>query len=166
MRSGQELVVGAQYSLEDMIAMDTNRPAKYFDDEDKMKRVADETQGMIDLLESSQTKKHINQDPAQMQSSDLLDIGVACNESGPDFGNFDLLNGIDNSAQPNLLDADTSSSTASGRKASTMDELSNIFTSASIVSDIPMPTMPPPPPPSNPPPKPPSSQFEDPFAGL
>eukprot|EP00814_Leptocylindrus_danicus_P013659 CAMPEP_0116014378 /NCGR_PEP_ID=MMETSP0321-20121206/6243_1 /TAXON_ID=163516 /ORGANISM="Leptocylindrus danicus var. danicus, Strain B650" /LENGTH=380 /DNA_ID=CAMNT_0003484021 /DNA_START=17 /DNA_END=1159 /DNA_ORIENTATION=- len=170
-KKGEKLVVGAQYSLEDMLAKERNQPVKYYDDEHKMKQVAEETKGMMDLLETS-TSMPATSGGEAMTTTDLLDVNSAVGNASDPFAGADLLGtgGAEttNAQSSNLLDPLSLSSAVNtsqqGGNGSGVNELLDIFSTAATISSPtvsnglpPMPAEPPPPPPQG---------NVDPFAGL
>jgi len=167
---GEKLVVGAQYSLEDMLAKERNKPVKYYDDEHKMKQIAEETKGMMDLLETS-TGMPATSGGVGMTTTDLLDVNSAVGNASDPFAGADLLGtgGAETTTaqSSNLLDPlslSAANTSQQGGSGSGVNELLDIFSTAATISSPtvsngmpPMPAEPPPPPPE---------EHVDPFAGL
>ena len=173
---GEKLVVGAQYSLEDMLAKERNKPVKYYDDEHKMKQIAEETKGMMDLLETS-TSMPATSGGVAMTTTDLLDVNSAVGNASDPFAGEDLLGTTGGGAETttvqsssnNLLDPLSLSSAVNtsqqGGNGSGMNELLDIFSTAATISCSPTVSNGMPPMPAEPPPPPPQENV-DPFAGL
>lgn len=169
---GEKLVVGAQYSLEDMLAKERNKPVKYYDDEHKMKQLAEETKGMMNLLETTASRPVASAAGTTTATVDLLDVGTSVgNASDPFAGTTDLLGtSADANAQSrNLIEpsfsAANSSKKGGGRPGT--DDLLDVFTTAATISAPPAAPIGMPPMPAEPPPPPPAQeQHVDPFAGL
>lgn len=175
-KKGKQLVVGAQYTLEDMLAEQRNRPMTYCDDEQKMKRIADEKKMMMDLLNGTNTDTTVSNKQnvgAVSTTDDLLAFDHTLSSSDK-FGDTDLLGGNEHISQPTaeLMNASVN---VQNKTNEDIDALADIFntqeiTEADFADDIvaapPVASPPPPPgpPPSGPPPS--ASVYTDPFAGL
>ena len=172
---GEQVVVGAQFTLEDMLADQRNRPSKYYDDEQKMKRLAEETNGMMDLLRETSNSHAINATDVastSKDSNDLLDFNHA-EPTYDNFGSTDLLQTNESiSTHKNTAQHSNSGSKPSDNAA---NDLLNMFTTSDTISSAnvsmafaPAPSAPPPPPPGPPPPCPPlqPTSYSDPFDGL